>query len=195
MVILKVGVLALQGDFREHMNSLRKLKVTPIEVRTKEELDSVEGLIIPGGESTTIGKLLRKYNLDIEIKKKYNHGMPIYGTCAGAILLAKEIVDSKQPKMDLIDISVSRNAYGRQIDSFEAEISIPDSKKPFNAVFIRAPQITQIRNGVKILSKYKKQPVLIRTDDILISTFHPELTEDTRVHEYFVKMIKERHSS
>ncbi len=189
---LNIGVLALQGDFREHINILKKLKLIPVEIRTKEELDSVEGLIIPGGESTTMGKLLKKYKLAREIKRRYKEGMPIYGTCAGAILLAKEIIDSQQLKLDLIDISISRNAYGRQIDSFEAEIKVPDSKKPFNAVFIRAPKITEIRDCVKILSKHKKLPVLIRTDDILISTFHPELTDDTRIHKYFMKMVKER---
>lgn len=171
---------------------LRKIDMIPVEVRQPKDLDNIYGLIIPGGESTTIGKLLKKTALDKEIKKKYSIGMPIYGSCAGAILLAKNIINSKQPKLGLIDIAISRNAYGRQINSFEAEIALPNSKKPFNAVFIRAPKITQIKNGVKILSKHKNLPVLARTEDILISTFHPELTEDTRIHEYFVKMIKEK---
>lgn len=187
---MKIGVLALQGDFREHINILKKLKLTPIEVRTKEELDSVKGLIIPGGESTTIGKLLKKYKLDKEIKRKHKEGMPIYGTCAGAILLAKEIINSEQHKLNLVDISIERNAYGRQIDSFEEKIRLPNSKKLFNAIFIRAPRIKDIRNGVRVLSRHKKEPVLIRSDNILISTFHPELTDDTRVHKYFVDMVK-----
>ncbi|MCK5281966.1 MAG: pyridoxal 5'-phosphate synthase glutaminase subunit PdxT [Nanoarchaeota archaeon] len=191
---MKVGVLALQGDFREHISILKKLKLTPIEVRTKEELDNVKALIIPGGESTTIGKLLKKYQLDKEIKKRYKKGMPIYGTCAGAIVLAKEIIDSDQLNLDLIDVSIERNAYGRQADSFEADISLPNSKKPFHAIFIRAPKIKQIRNGVKILSKHKKEPILARTDNILISTFHPELTEDTRIHEYFIQMAKDKYN-
>ena len=189
---MKIGVLALQGDFREHINILKKLKITPIEVRTKEELDSVKALILPGGESTTMAKLLKKYLLDKEIKNRYKKGMPLYGTCAGAILLAKEILDSEQPRLSLIDISIERNAYGRQIDSFEADIVVPNSKKPFHAIFIRAPKIKEIRNGVKILSKHKNLPVLIRTDKILISTFHPELTDDTRIHKYFLEMIKEK---
>jgi 5'-phosphate synthase pdxT subunit len=168
VILLKVGVLALQGDFREHCNMLRKIGAEPVEVRTAYDLDSVYGLIIPGGESTTIGKLLKKSGLDKEIKKKYQTGLPIYGTCAGTILLAKEILDSKQPKLSLIDISVSRNSYGRQIDSFETSLDIKDFKKPFPAIFIRAPKIEKIRNGVKILAKHKKHPVLSRTDDILI---------------------------
>jgi pyridoxal 5'-phosphate synthase pdxT subunit len=188
---MKIGVLALQGDFREHINMLKKIGMNPIEVKKPEDLDKVYGLIIPGGESTTIGKLMKKYQLDKEIKERYRQGMPIYGTCAGAILLAKDIQNSKQHKLGIIDISVSRNSYGRQIESFETDISLPDSKKPFKAIFIRAPQITEIRNGVKILAKHNDHPVLARTENILISTFHPELTDDTRIHEYFIKMIKE----
>ena len=138
---MKIGVLALQGDFREHISILNKLKLEGVEVRTKQELDKVKGLIIPGGESTTMGKLLKKYKLDIEIKKRNKQGMPIYGTCAGAILLAKEIINSEQPRLNLIDISIDRNAYGRQTDSFEANIPFPGSKKLFNAIFIRAPII------------------------------------------------------
>jgi len=188
---MKIGVLALQGDFREHINMLKKLEVETVEVRTKKDLEEIQGLIIPGGESTTIGKLLIKYSLDKSIIKKYKEGMAIYGTCAGAILLASEIIGNEQPKLGLIDISVARNAYGRQIDSFETDLEIDGFNKNFHSIFIRAPIIRKIRNGVKILAKHKKEPVLLRNGRILISTFHPEMTDDTRIHEYFIKMIKE----
>jgi 5'-phosphate synthase pdxT subunit len=191
VIFLKIGVLALQGDFREHICALNKIGVESTEVKTKADLDGIDGLIIPGGESTAIGKLLSKYSLDKAIIKKYKKGMAIYGTCAGAILLAKEIEDSTQPSLGLIDMAIARNAYGRQIDSFEADIHITGMKKPFNAIFIRAPIITKIRNGVKIIAKHKSQPVMLRKDKILISTFHPELTDDLRVHEYFLSIVKE----
>ena len=129
---MSIGVLALQGDFADHAKILKKLKTKVREVRTKEDLDKVAGLIIPGGESTTIGKLLKKYDLDKEIKKRSKKGMPIYGTCAGAILLAKEIKNSDQPSLGLIDITIERNAYGRQIDSFEENIQIKGMKKTFS---------------------------------------------------------------
>jgi 5'-phosphate synthase pdxT subunit len=137
-----------------------------------------------------MGKLLKKSSLDTEIRKRHQKGMPIYGSCAGAILLANEILASDQPKLNLVDISISRNSYGRQIDSFESDISIKGFRKPFHAVFIRAPKIEQIRDGVKILAKHNKLPVLARTKNILVSTFHPELTNDTRIHEFFIKMIR-----
>ena len=123
---MKVGILALQGDVREHSTILRNLGAEPIKVKSKEDLQDIDALIIPGGESTTIGLLMKKYQLDKAIKEKYKHGMPIYGSCAGAIVLAKDIIDKKQPKLALADISIKRNDYGRQIDSFEAELSIKD---------------------------------------------------------------------
>lgn len=187
---MKIGVLALQGDFREHCIMLRRLGVEAVEIRKKSDLKDIEGLIIPGGESTTIGNLMIKSGLDSEIKKRYKKGMPIYGTCAGAILLANDIIGSNQPKLSLLDISVLRNSYGRQIDSFETDIKIEGFKKPFHAVFIRAPQIETVRDSIKILSKYNNKSVMARTDKILVSTFHPELTEDTRIHQYFVKMVQ-----
>ena len=187
---MKIGVLALQGDVREHKRVLAKLGAEPIEVKLPKDLDDVDALIMPGGESTTIGMLMRKYKLDAKIKQKHNEGMPIYGTCAGAILLAKEIIGSKQLKLGLADISVKRNDYGRQIDSFEADLSIKDIGG-FKGVFIRDPIIKSSYNGAEILSEYKNSPVMMRQDNILITTFHPELTNDTRVHEYFLNMAAE----
>jgi len=185
----KIGVLALQGDFKEHIEMLRKCNVETIEARLKEDLENIDGLIIPGGESTTIGNLMQKNGLDKEIIKKHRHGMAIYGTCAGAILLAKEIVESKQPRLGLLDISIKRNDYGRQIDSFEAGLEIENIGK-FNGIFIRAPIISKINNRIETLSTLNNKPVLIQHKNILASTFHPELTNDKRVHEYFIKMVK-----
>jgi 5'-phosphate synthase pdxT subunit len=187
---MKIGILALQGDVREHARILVKLGAEPIEVKLPQDLEDLDALIIPGGESTTIGMLMRKYKLDSKIKEKHKQGMPIYGTCAGAILLAKDIIGDKQPKLGLADISIKRNEYGRQIESFETELSIKDIGS-FNGVFIRAPTIKSFYNGVQTLSEYKNSPVMIRQDNILITTFHPELTKDTRIHEYFLNMALE----
>lgn len=187
---MKIGILALQGDVREHKRSIAKLGAEPIEVKLPQDLEDIDALIIPGGESTTIGMLMRKYKLDTKIRQKHKEGMPIYGTCAGAILLAKDIIGSKQPKLALADISVKRNDYGRQIDSFEADLSIKDIGD-FKGVFIRAPTIKSFYNGAEILAEHKNSPVMMRQDNILITTFHPELTNDTRVHEYFLNMAQE----
>jgi len=186
---MKIGVLALQGSVKEHIESLKRCSVEPVEVRKPEDLDDIYGLIIPGGESTTIGKLISESGLDKEIVRKHQYGMSIYGTCAGAILLARNIIDNRQPKLGLMDISVKRNDYGGQIDSFEVDLDIEGFAKPFRGVFIRAPTIKSF-NGVKILSTFNDNPVLIRQDQILISTFHPELTDDIRIHKYFVDMVK-----
>ncbi len=187
---MKVGILALQGDVREHSNILKKLGAEPVKVKSSEDLTDIDALIIPGGESTTIGMMIMKYKLDKAIKEKYNQGMAIYGSCAGAIVLAKSIIGEKQPKLGLADISIKRNDYGRQIDSFEAMLSIKNIGD-FNGVFIRAPIIKNFYNGVEILSEHKNSPVMIRQHNLLITTFHPELTNDTRVHEYFLNMAKE----
>jgi pyridoxal 5'-phosphate synthase pdxT subunit len=185
--LLKVGVLALQGSVKEHVNALKKLKVEPVLVKLPYDLKEINGLILPGGESTTMGKLMRQYGLDKEIKRRYKEGMPIYGSCAGAILLAKDIVGSKQPKLGLMDISIKRNEYGRQVDSFEAELDVFDM--PFKGVFIRAPVISELHDGCKILSKFENKPVMVEQGNLLVSTFHPELTDDLRVHKYFIEMI------
>ena len=184
----KIGVLALQGDFKEHIEMLKKCGVDFAEVRLPEDLKDINGLIIPGGESTAIGKLMKGYNLDREIIKKHKNGMAVYGTCAGAILLAKEIVGSKQPRLNLLDVSIKRNDYGRQADSFEAELKIHGIGN-FNGIFIRAPVIEKVHDGVKVLSKLNNNPVLIQKENILASTFHPELANDVRVHNYFIRMV------
>lgn len=184
---MKIGVLALQGSVIEHVKMLKRCGVEPILVKLPHDLNEINGLIIPGGESTTIGKLMKRYELDKEIKRRYKEGMPIYGTCAGAILLAKSIIDSKQPKLRLMDISVKRNDYGRQVDSFEAELDI--FGKPFRGIFIRAPVIDAVHDGCKILGKFRDKPVMVEQGNLLVSTFHPELTNDLRLHKYFVEMV------
>jgi 5'-phosphate synthase pdxT subunit len=185
---MKIGVLALQGSVIEHVKMLKKCRVEPVIVRLPRDLNDINGLIIPGGESTTIGKLIKKYGFDKEIKRRYKEGMPIYGSCAGAILLAKNIIDSKQPKLGLMNISVKRNDYGRQVDSFEAELNIFD--KPFKGIFIRAPVIDSMHNGCKMLAEFDNKPVMVEQNNLLISTFHPELTGDLRIHKYFVDMVE-----
>ena len=186
----KIGVLALQGDFREHIEMLKKCKVNAIEVRLPENLKDIDGIIIPGGESTAIGNLMQRHNLGREIIKKHRQGMAVFGTCAGAILLAKGIAGSRQPRLNLLDISVRRNDYGRQADSFEAELKI-DGIGGYNGIFIRAPVIENVRDGVRILSKLNNNPILVQKGNVLASTFHPELTSDKRVHEYFIKITEE----
>src|SRR3989338_7304482 len=180
----------MQGDFREHLIVLRKLGVSAIEVKSPEDMSKVDGLIIPGGESTTIGKLMSRNGLDREIKVKHSQGIPIYGTCAGVILMAKEIEGSKQPRLAIADISVARNAYGGQLDSFEADILFQKSK--LHSVFIRAPIISRTSKGVEVLAYHKKNPVLLRQGNLLMSTFHPELTQDARIHKYFLGMCSKR---
>ena len=187
---MKVGILALQGDVREHIEILRKLNAESVKVKLPQDLEDIDALIIPGGESTTIGMLIKKYNLDTKIREKYTKGMPIYGTCAGAILLAKNIENSRQPKLSLIDIEIERNAYGRQAESFEAELNIKKIGK-FKGIFIRAPIVKTVYDGVEILAEHNNFPVMIKQDNILITTFHPELTNDLRVHKYFLNMVKE----
>lgn len=187
---MRIGVLALQGSFKEHIEMLKKCNEEPVPVRLPEDLENVSGLIIPGGESTAIGNLMQISHLDREIVKRNRLGMAIYGTCAGAIILSNKIVGSSQPRLDLLDVSIKRNDYGRQINSFEAELDIEKIGK-FNGIFIRAPVIEKINNGVKVLSKLNNNPVLIQNSNILASTFHPELANDKRVHEYFVGMVKD----
>lgn len=181
-------MLGLQGDFREHLNVLKRLGVEAYDVRTVEDLSQVDALILPGGESTTIARLLNLSGLDRAIEERSHQGMPIYGTCAGLILLAKEIVDASPQGLGLIDISVARNAYGRQVDSFETNIQIKGLGS-FHAIFIRAPKIIRCGPGVEVLAEHDGVPVLARQGRVLVSSFHPELTDDTRVHEHFLKLI------
>ncbi len=188
---LTVGVLGLQGDFREHLRVLERLGVSSRDVRKPGDLDGLDGLILPGGESTTIARLLKESGLWDELRKRGQSGLPLYGTCAGLILLAKEILEDRPEGLELLDITVDRNAYGRQVDSFEADLEI-QGIGPFHAVFIRAPKVIRCGSEVDVLAEYDDSPVLIRQGRILASTFHPELTDDTRVHEYFLQLVREQ---
>lgn len=186
---MKVGVLSLQGAVEEHLEMIKRCGFEGIKVKTVGDLEKVDRLIIPGGESTAIGKLAKIYGLDREIIKKGREGVPIFGTCAGMILLANKVVGNEQIRFNLIDIVVERNAFGRQVDSFEVDlkIKIEDfSRKPFKAVFIRAPYIKKAGREVKVLAEFKGKIVMARQKNILVSSFHPELTNDLRVHKYFL---------
>lgn len=193
---VRVGVLAVQGSVEEHRAALKRLGADSIAVKTKEDLSKVQGLIIPGGESTTMGKLLKKYGLDKEIRKRAapvthtGHAHPplvLWGTCAGAILLAKKVSNRTPDFLGLMDIAIERNAYGRQMDSFETDISIPElGSRSVPAFFIRAPRIKKTSAKVKILAEYGGSPVMVEQENLIATMFHPELTEDTRVHHYFL---------
>ncbi len=189
---INVGVLALQGDFKEHVRMLKEIDVPVTEIRSPRQLEEIDGLIIPGGESTTINKLMNKYGFTERLKDFRRSGKPIFGTCAGLIILASE-VSGKGPGLGFIDIKIKRNAYGRQIDSFEEMVSINFDHKPdrkgFRSVFIRAPKIVCTGKNVKILSTMGDEVLLAREKNILVCAFHPELTDDTRIHEYFIQMI------
>jgi 5'-phosphate synthase pdxT subunit len=186
-----VGVLALQGAFREHQEMLAACGVKSIQVRKPEELEKIDALIIPGGESTTIGKLMKERGLLGPITVLSKQGMPVFGTCAGLILLAKEIEESNQERIGLMNIKVRRNAFGRQVESFEEDLEIAAlGKDPFRAVFIRAPYITETAPSVAVLAVYRERPVCVQEGAFLAAAFHPELTGDRRLHEYFLEMVK-----
>lgn len=190
---MNIGVLALQGAFIEHERMLRRLGHQVTQVRLPQHLDSIDRLIIPGGESTTIGKLLVTYNLIEPIRERARREMPIWGTCAGMILLAKEIAEGRpegQPALALMDITARRNAFGRQLDSFEADLKIEDlGSAPFRAVFIRAPLIDKVGAGVEPLAKLDDSRIVAaRQGRLLATAFHPELTNDPRLHELFLDM-------
>ena len=186
----KIGVLAIQGDFREHGLMLDSIGQNWDEIRLPDQLNDLDGLIIPGGESTTIVQLIDTYNLRIPIQRLASNGLAIWGTCAGMIVVAKTLSDKKPVPLGLMDIAVSRNAFGRQIDSFETTVSVTGIKgEPIHAVFIRAPQILNTGPNVDILSTLENgTPVTVRENKILATSFHPELTEDTRMHELFVSI-------
>ena len=189
---MKIGVLALQGAFREHCWMLERCGATAVEIRKPGELDDIAGLIIPGGESTTIGKLMVQWGLMEKIQVRASQGMAIYGTCAGMIMLAKEIVGSDQPCLDLMDVTVRRNGFGRQRESFEASMSVPEfGTEPVEAVFIRAPYIERAGENVKVMATVNDKIVIARQDKMLVTAFHPELTDDDRIHKYFISVINE----
>ncbi len=190
---MDIGVLAIQGDFDAHIKMFNRLEgVNARPVRTPDELMSVEALVLPGGESTTVGKLLRRFELDDLIRQRVKTGMPVYGTCAGMILMAKEIEDSQQDHLGIMNIGVARNAFGRQIDSFEADILVPTiGDEPIRGVFIRAPYVKSVETDVDIIARYDGKIVAVRQGKMLASAFHPELTSDSRFHEMFVKMVRQ----
>ncbi|SHE57859.1 pyridoxal phosphate synthase yaaE subunit [Marinitoga hydrogenitolerans DSM 16785] len=185
---MKIGVLAVQGDIREHANMIEKIGHTPVRVKSIETLNDVAGLIIPGGESTTISKLMKKTGLWEELKRKAQEGFPIFGTCAGMIVVSKGIANyPQQETMGLIDIYVERNAYGRQVFSFEEILSFQG--KDIKVTFIRAPKIVKYGENIERLIEFKDAPVLVRQDNILVASFHPEIEDDPSVHQYFIEQM------
>lgn len=187
---MKIGVLALQGAFREHIEALRRLGAEAVEVRLPEQLEGLDGLIIPGGESTAIGKLAVKYGLQEAIRRYAEEGKPVYGTCAGMILLSRD-VGRDQPLLGTMDVKVERNAFGRQLDSFETDLDIPVlGEEPYPAVFIRAPRIEGVGDGVDVLASLPDgTPVAARQQNMIVTAFHPELTDDLRFHKYFLEIV------
>ncbi|MDR2744679.1 MAG: pyridoxal 5'-phosphate synthase glutaminase subunit PdxT [Desulfovibrio sp.] len=184
-----VGVLALQGAFREHVAALRRVGARAVEIRQRKHIDGIDALIIPGGESTTIGKLLAEWDMLAPLKARLLDGMPVYGSCAGLILLCRTIENSDQPRLGVLNAKVRRNAFGRQVDSFEAKLAVPEiGSAPFHAVFIRAPVIAEVGPDVRVLAEIDGQAVAVRENNILATSFHPELTRDLRLHRYFAGM-------
>jgi 5'-phosphate synthase pdxT subunit len=190
---MKVGVLGLQGDFREHARALEAAGATAAVVRRPEEVADVDGLVLPGGESTTIGKLLDRFGLLAPVAERARAGMPLYGTCAGMILMAAEIAGPQDAphRLGVLDVTVRRNGYGRQIDSFESDLDVAGLDAPYRAVFIRAPVVERAGDGVEVLASVDDRPVLVRQGHLLASTFHPEMTGDNRVHSMFVEIVRQ----
>jgi len=184
----KIGILALQGAFIEHQQALQRCGAQPVQVRSIKQLEQVDGLIIPGGESTTIGKLMQAYQMDTAIRNRAEQGMAIWGTCAGMILLAREIIGMEQPHLGLMDIAVIRNGFGRQVDSFETELEI-DRIGPFRGVFIRAPYVEKAWGEARVMARHSDKIVMAEDDRLLVTAFHPELTKDDGIHEYFLKKV------
>jgi 5'-phosphate synthase pdxT subunit len=178
---VKVGILAVQGDFREHAATLRQLGAEAVEVRKPEQLEELDGLVIPGGESTAIMRLVRIYGLEEGLRR---FGRPVFGTCAGMILLDRE-------HLGLVDVLVRRNAYGRQVASFETDLQLGDEGGKVRGVFIRAPRVEEVGPNVEVLAELDGEPVLLRDGRFLVASFHPELTDDTRVHELFLDLVRE----
>jgi 5'-phosphate synthase pdxT subunit len=185
---MKAGVLALQGDFREHAAVLAELGASPIEVRTPEDLARVDALVIPGGESTTIAKLARSANLVEPVLRRAREGMPILGTCAGMIVMAAR-VEGGEPLLGLLDATVRRNAYGRQVDSFETDVEVEGVDHPVRAVFIRAPIVVEVGSGVRVLATHEGHPVVLEQGNLVAAAFHPELVGETRLHEYVLRKV------
>ena len=189
-----IGVLAIQGDFIEHINILQTLGVECREIRLPEQLSDVDGLIIPGGESTTLSRLLTRYDLRQPIKKLATDGKPLWGTCAGMIMMASEITENDPVPLEIMDIGVQRNAFGRQIDSFEQELEITGfDETPYHAIFIRAPVIKRVGSGVSIMASLQDgRPVAVQQSNLMATSFHPELTKDSRFHTHFLNLNSNR---
>ena len=190
---ISVGVLALQGDVREHLAALERAGASAVAIKTPGELARVDALVVPGGESTTVMKLLGRAELDRPIVERVRGGMPLWGTCMGMIVAAREVADLEQPTLGLIDIVVRRNAFGRQNDSAEVDLAIPAlGNRPFPAIFIRAPWIERLGPGVELLAEREGRGVMVREKNVLATSFHPELTADLRVHRYFLEMLDQQ---
>lgn len=191
---MRIGVLALQGDFALHLEALGRAAVEAVEVRKPGALDDVDGLILPGGESTTLLHLMDAWDFEPALRAFHASGRPLFGTCAGLIVLAREVESPSQPSLGLIDVTVERNSYGRQRESFEAVTSaaLGEGRGPLRLVFIRAPRIRRVGPGVEVLARHAGDPVLARQGSVLVATFHPELTEDLAVHRYFCRMAEVR---
>jgi pyridoxal 5'-phosphate synthase pdxT subunit len=185
----RIGVLALQGDFREHAEILRGLGVEPVEVRAVEDLEGLAGIIVPGGESTTIGKMMVSSGLLDGIRSYFYKGGPVWGTCAGMVLAASATTGPRQPLLGLMNALVERNGFGRQVHSFETDLEVEGFDEPFTAVFIRAPFFEDVGPGVEVLSRVGDRVVAARGENILVTAFHPELTDDARFHEYFLREV------
>jgi pyridoxal 5'-phosphate synthase pdxT subunit len=195
--VVRVGVLALQGDTREHLAALRDAGASAVTVRRREELDAVDALVIPGGESTTMSHLLRDLDLLEPLRKRLADGLPAYGACAGMILLASEILDAGAGGREAVplgglDITVRRNAFGRQVDSFEGDVEFSGFDEPVHAVFIRAPWVERVGDGVQVLARAAGHPVAVRQGPVLATAFHPEVTGDRRIHRMFVDIVTGR---
>lgn len=188
---MKIGVLAIQGDFEAHRRKLEQLGVDAVLVKTAGDFAGLDGLILPGGESTTHLKLLAEEGILDPLAGRARQGLAIFGTCAGAILLAREVKNPPQPSLGLVDMTVVRNAYGRQLESCVLEAPTTLSEKPLEMVFIRAPVIERVGGKVEVLAERDGRPVLVRQGRILASTFHPELTDDSTIHSYFLKMVRD----
>jgi len=188
--LARAGVLGLQGDFREHLETFQRLGTEAVDVRRPEQLDDIDALVIPGGESTTIGKLASHYGFIPKLKERVAQGMSVWGTCAGAIFIARDVPGHPHPLAELMDISVRRNAFGRQLDSFEADLDVPAlGAVPFHAVFIRAPLIESVGPDVEVLSRLEDGKIVAaRQGNLLATSFHPELTHDGRFHDYFLTL-------
>ncbi|MCR8660424.1 pyridoxal 5'-phosphate synthase glutaminase subunit PdxT [Paenibacillus endoradicis] len=191
---MKIGVLALQGAVAEHMRSLESAGAEAVAVKRVEQLAELDGIVIPGGESTTIGKLMRKYGFIDALRQFHKDGKALFGTCAGLIVLADRIDGQEDAHLQLMDMTVARNAFGRQRESFETQLPVKGIDEPITAVFIRAPLISQVGPAVEVLSLYNGEIVTAREGNLLACSFHPELTDDYRLHAYFVEMIKSAQS-